>query len=178
MSGASRTGWRPCHLWKGETSSLPRNAIDCARINEPPDGHREGVVLLLDTSSLIDLEHELADRRVGPVRTFLGRHPGQAVASTTITVGELAAGSDEEAIRFFLRRLRKLPLTEAIAYRAGALDRALMREGKRLGENDNWIAATALHYSATLVYSDGDFDRVPRLKRRHVRRRQGGRGRT
>jgi predicted nucleic acid-binding protein len=40
-----------------------------------------------------------------------------------------------------------------------------MSKGRRLGENDNWIAATALHYSATLVYADGDFDRVNGLKR-------------
>lgn len=91
----------------------------------------------------------------------------QALAST-VTVGELASGSDEEALRFFLRRLRKIALTEAIAYRAGALDRALAQRGARLGENDNRIAATALHYSATLVHVDGDFKRVPGLKRHEI----------
>ncbi|MGQ0506080.1 MAG: type II toxin-antitoxin system VapC family toxin [Myxococcaceae bacterium] len=122
-------------------------------------------MLLLDTSTLIDLEQELAELRVGAVRTFLGRHKAQALACATVSVGELASGSDEESVRFFLRRLRKLPLSEAVAYRAGELDRELSRKGRRLGENDNWVAATALHYSATLVYSDGDFDRVPNLKR-------------
>ena len=71
-------------------------------------------------------------------------------------------------MRFFLRRLRKLPLSEAIAYRAGELDRRLADQGRRLGENDNWIAATALSYSATLVYADGDFARVPGLKRHPI----------
>jgi predicted nucleic acid-binding protein len=127
-------------------------------------------VLLLDTSVLIDLEHELADGRVGPIRTFLGRHRGEDLACTTVTVGELASGSDEESVRFFLRRLRKIPLTEAIAFRAGSLDRLLMRRGLRLGENDNWIAATALHYAASLVHVDGDFNRVPGLKRRQLHR--------
>jgi len=125
-------------------------------------------VLLLDTSVLIDLEHELFDRRVGPVRTFLGRRGGEDLGCSTVTVGELAAGADEEATRFFLRRLRKIALSEAIAYRAGALDRQLAGVGKRLGENDNWIAATALHLAATLVFSDGDFQRVPRLKRHFI----------
>ena len=128
-------------------------------------------MLLLDTSVLIDLEQELARREVGPVRAFLGRRQGQALACTTVTVGELASGSDQEALRFFLRRIRKIPLTEAIAYRAGALDRLLMQRGRRLGESDTWIAATALYYSATLVHVDGDFNRVPTLKREHVRRR-------
>jgi predicted nucleic acid-binding protein len=126
-------------------------------------------VLLLDTSVLVDLEHELAERRVGEVRTFLGRHRAEAFACTTVTVGELAAGAPETAVRFMLRRLRRIPLTERIAYRAGALERELARMGLRLGENDNWIAATALHLSATLVFSDGDFRRVPRLKSRHLR---------
>ncbi len=125
-------------------------------------------MLLLDTSTLIDLEQELAEQRVGPVRTFLGRNKAQALACATISVGELASGSDEEAVRFFLRRLRKLPLSEAVAYRAGELDRRLAGKGRRLGENDNWIAATALHYSATLVYADGDFARVPHLKRHRI----------
>ena len=115
-----------------------------------------------------DLEHELADRTVGPVRTFLGRHRGEALACSTVTVGELTSGADEESIRFFLRRIRKIPLDEAIAYRAGALDQNPARLGIRLGENDNWIAATALHYSATLLHVDGDFHRVPRLKSHHL----------
>jgi predicted nucleic acid-binding protein len=122
-------------------------------------------VLLLDTSTLIELEAELAASKLGKVRAFLGRHKSQPLACTTVTVGELAAGSDEEPIRFFLRKLRKVPLSEAIAYRAATLDQRLAAMGQRLGENDNWIAATALQYSATLVYVDGDFDRVPGLKR-------------
>lgn len=122
-------------------------------------------MLLLDTSVLVDLEHELASATVGPVRTFLGRNRGESLACSTVTVGELASGADEESIRFFLRRLRKIPPDEAIAYRAGQLDQTLARLGKRLGENDNWIAATALRYSSTLLHVDGDFGRVPRLKR-------------
>ena len=90
------------------------------------------------------------------------------MACSTVSVGELATGSDEESVRFFLRRLRKLPVTEAVAYRAGALDRELAKTGRRLGENDNWIAATALHYSATLVFADGDFMKVPGLKRHRI----------
>ena len=122
-------------------------------------------MLLFDTSALVALERELAEGQVGPMQAYCGRHRAEDLACSTITVGELAAGSDEASTRVFLRRLRKLPVSEAIAYRAAELDRSLMSKGKRLGENDNWIAATALHYSATLVYADGDFERVDRLKR-------------
>ena len=121
-------------------------------------------MLLFDTSALIELEGELAESRIGPVRAYLGRHKGEDLACSTITVGELATGSSEAAIRVFLRKVRKLPVSEAIAYRAAELDRAQQRKGQRLGENDTWIAATALHYSATLVHSDGDFDRIDALK--------------
>jgi predicted nucleic acid-binding protein len=123
-------------------------------------------VLLLDTSVLVTLEHELTENRVGEVRAFLGSHRAEVFACATVTVGELAAGASEPAVRFMLRRLRRIPLTETIAYRAGELERELSRGGLRLGKNDNWIAATALHLSATLVFSDGDFRRVPRLKSR------------
>jgi predicted nucleic acid-binding protein len=122
-------------------------------------------MLVLDSSALIGLERELADRRVGRVRAFLGEHMGEDLACSTVTVGELASGGDETAVRVLLRRLRKLPVSEAIAYAAGTLDKDLMKNGQRVGENDNWIAATAMHYSATLVYAAGDFDRVRGLKR-------------
>jgi predicted nucleic acid-binding protein len=125
-------------------------------------------VFLLDTSTLIELEAELSDSKIGKVRAFLGRHKSQPLACTTVTVGELAAGSDEASIRFFLRKLRKLPLSEAVAYQAAVLDQQLSSMGRRLGENDTWIAATALLYSATLVYLDGDFERVPSLKRQRL----------
>jgi predicted nucleic acid-binding protein len=125
-------------------------------------------MLLLDTSALIALERELADRKVGPVRACLGRSKEEELACSTVTVGELASGGSELAIRVLLRRLRKIPLSEIIAFRAGELDKKQMRRGQRLGENDNWIAATALHYSATLVYVDGDFDRIEGIKRMRV----------
>ncbi len=126
-------------------------------------------MLLLDTSTLIELEHELAEARVGPARAYLGQRRAELHACSVVTVGELASGGNPSATRFFLRRLRRIPLTEAIAYRAGALDVALARQGRRLGENDLWIAATALEYSATLVHVDGDFARVPKLKRHKIR---------
>ncbi len=127
-------------------------------------------MLLLDTSVLIDLELELAANIVGPVRAMLGRSKSDGLACSVVTVGELAVGADETRVRILLHRIRKIPVTEAIAYQAGTLDRALARIGQRLGENDTWIAATALSLSATLVYADGDFERVAGLKRKYLKR--------
>jgi len=126
-------------------------------------------MLLLDTSALIELERELSRGKVGHVRAYLGKHLGDDLGCSTVTVGELASGENETAVRVLLRHLRKLPVSEAIAYRAGTLDKELASKGRRLGENDNWIAATALHYSATLVFADGDFARVEGLKRARLK---------
>jgi len=81
-------------------------------------------MLLLDTSALIGLEEELAKRQVGAIRAYLGNHKDEDLACSTVTVGELASGASETEVRVLLRRLRKIPLSEAIAYRAGELDKA------------------------------------------------------
>lgn len=126
-------------------------------------------MLLLDTSTLIELEHELADQLIGPIRRFLGAEKRDALACTAVTIGELAAGTlNEQKVRVLVQHLRKVSINEVIAYRAAALERQLSAHGQRLGANDNWIAATALVYSATLVHCDADFVRVPGLKQRHL----------
>jgi predicted nucleic acid-binding protein len=65
-------------------------------------------------------------------------------------------------MRRFLARYRVITLKPQIAYFAGRLERALTARGQRLGENDNWIAATALYYGEPMVTNDNDFARVVR----------------
>jgi predicted nucleic acid-binding protein len=127
-------------------------------------------MLLFDSSALIELESELANSEVGAVRSYMGRNLGSDMACSTVSVGEFASGSNEVATRVLLRKLRKIPLTEAIAYRAAVLDKVQQAKGQRLGENDTWIAATAMHYSATLIHLDKDFLRVPGLKQSYLRK--------
>ena len=40
----------------------------------------------------------------------------------------------------------------------------MIQRGLRLGENDNWIAATALILGLRLVSRDASFQHVPRLR--------------
>jgi predicted nucleic acid-binding protein len=127
-------------------------------------------MLLFDTSALIELESELAGCEVGAVRSYLGRNLGSDVACSTVSIGEFACGSNETATRILLRKLRKIPLTEAIAYRAATLDKLQLSKGQRLGENDTWIAATAMHYSATLVHVDKNYLRIAGLKQACLRK--------
>jgi len=83
------------------------------------------------------------------------------VAISIITLGEFAEGfTDPKALVQFLAPFRVVQLSRAIAWRTAALQGSLTR---RLGENDAWIAATALSYEATLVAREKAFERVPRL---------------
>jgi predicted nucleic acid-binding protein len=118
-------------------------------------------MLLLDTSFLIEFEDELANRKTGAARAVLARHRRQAVAISIITLGEFAEGfEDPKALVEFLAPFRVVQLSRGIAWRMAALQGSLSR---RLGENDAWIAATALSNEATLVARERAFERVPRL---------------
>lgn len=118
-------------------------------------------MLLLDTSFLIELEDELARRRPGPASGVLHAHRRRAAAISIVTLGEFAEGfTDPRSLLQFLAPFRVVQLSRAIAWRMAALQGSLAR---RLGENDAWIAATALAYEATLVAREREFTRVPRL---------------
>jgi predicted nucleic acid-binding protein len=119
-------------------------------------------MLLLDTSFLVELETEKAAGITGPAHRFIMSRPGVPVALSMVTLGEFAEGfADKRDVEDFLSRFKVLQLSREIAYKAAAMQRAL---SQRLGENDAWIAATALAYNAELVGQENAFKRVPRLK--------------
>jgi predicted nucleic acid-binding protein len=119
-------------------------------------------MLLLDTSFLVEFEDELSHKTIGPARGVLMARRRETVAISIITFGEFAEGfTDPRALVEFLGRFRVVTLSRAIAWRTAALQSSLSR---RLGENDAWIAATALSYEATLVGREKAFERVPRLE--------------
>jgi predicted nucleic acid-binding protein len=119
-------------------------------------------MMLLDTSFLIALEHEVASRRVGPARQFLARNRAEGFSISIVSVAEFAEGyEDAEGVDLFLRKFRKEPIHVGVAYLNAELQSALPR---RLGENDAWIAATALYNGRKLVGRDRAFGRVPNLK--------------
>ena len=118
-------------------------------------------MLLLDTSFLVEFEDELVNRSSGAATAVLSLHRRQPAAISIITLGEFAEGfTDPRALVQFLAPFRVVQLSRAIAWRMAALQGSLSR---RLGENDAWIAATALFYDATLVAREKAFERVPRL---------------
>jgi predicted nucleic acid-binding protein len=125
-------------------------------------------MLLLDTNFLIDLHDELRrkDGADGPAKRFMRANRTQSMVITPVTANEYAAGvRNEREARRFLRRFRMVALGRDVALSASRLDRDQSAKGLRLGENDTWQAAVALHFDLTLVTDDSDFAKVPAVKR-------------
>jgi predicted nucleic acid-binding protein len=120
--------------------------------------------MLTDTTFWIDLLGERRDRRRGPATEFLARHRNSPLEVSIITWGELAAGFNSPAeLDHLLRRVRIVHLHMQVAWEAGRIESELAHRGQRLGENDNWIAATARVWGLRLVSQDEAFTRVLRL---------------
>jgi predicted nucleic acid-binding protein len=120
--------------------------------------------MLTDTTFWIDLAEERASRRVGGAHHFLAQHRAQPLEVSIVTWGELAAGVNRpEELDRLLRRVRVLMLHRQVAWEAGRIQRELAGMGAQLGENDNWIAATARIWGLWVVTRDAAFSRVPRL---------------
>ena len=121
--------------------------------------------MLTDTNFWIDVSDELNRRTIGPARTFLAQHRAATFKVSIISWGELAAGVDDPAdLDRLLRRVKVLYVPMQVAWEAGRIEVELAQRGGRLGENDNWIAATARTWGLRLVTRDLAFSRVPRLR--------------
>ena len=122
--------------------------------------------MIADTAFLSDFHREREEVRRGPASAFLAAHRRAATFATVISVGELAVIFNSNAVaRAFLGPYRVLRLTPEIALAAAEIDRELIRSGRRLGENDNWIAGFCRYYGQPLISRDRAFDRVPGLRR-------------
>jgi len=118
-------------------------------------------MLLLDASFLIALSREEEQSRAGSAVAFLRANPGRRTVVSLVAAGEfLEAADDLNAALHFLRRHTLIGLSLAIARKGAELQSRL---NQRLGENDAWLAATALAHGFTLVSADRGFARVPRL---------------
>lgn len=117
--------------------------------------------MLLDTTFFIDLADETVARQAGPCAAWLRTHRHRVKRVSVITLGEFAVGASiKETLRFF-RGYQPVALGAATAIAAGRLQASLSFE---MGENDLWIAATALRFGWPLVTRDKAFARVPGLK--------------
>lgn len=110
---------------------------------------------LLDSSFLIDLLNETADRQPGSATRWLQRNPNAQVWISPVTWAEVLEGAiDKEVVRARLARFRWQVIGHSQA------DRVALRQSRatrRLGENDAWQVAIAECMDATLVGHDSAF---------------------
>ena len=117
--------------------------------------------MLFDTTFFIDLAAEMRAQSPGPCRELLQRHRHQPKRVSVITLGEFAVGAPTAYTLRFFRGYQPVALGAATAISAGRLQASLDFE---MGENDLWIAATALRSGWPVVTRDKAFARVPGLK--------------
>ena len=107
---------------------------------------------LLDSSFVIDLLSEAAKSVRGPAVAWLRRNPQAQLWITPVTFAEVMEGADEpDEVREHLQRYRWQGLHRAHAEIAAVLQR---RSHSRMGENDAWQAAAALHMDGCVVGHD------------------------
>ena len=94
------------------------------------------------------------------------------LAISSLSVGELCFGAARSSrpkanlarVHAFLTEISVLPFEQAAAERFGVVKAFLVSHGKRIGDIDVAIAATALVLERTVVTSDADFKRIPALR--------------
>lgn len=121
--------------------------------------------VLLDASFLIDLDRETTRHEAGPARTFMRSLRGRRLVISIVTAEEMLEGAaDEAAVLASFDPFVIQGLHLAQARRCALLQR---RSGRRMGENDAWLVATAQSIDADVVGADrAAFER---LGDRHLR---------
>lgn len=124
--------------------------------------------LSIDTTLLIDLQRERASGREGAAHALLRAESGSELCLSTVALGEIAEGfgDPEHPFLTLVRRSHTLlPVDEEVSLAYGALARHLRRDGRLIGTNDLWIAATSLRHGLPLVTADaGHFGRIEGLE--------------
>jgi tRNA(fMet)-specific endonuclease VapC len=123
-------------------------------------------LLLLDTNIVLHLIRGSAFAR-SLDRAYALRERAERPLASVVTVGEILAFSkklgwgDKKRARM-LELLGELVVvdinTDAVLQRDAEIDDYLRRNGRPMGQNDMWIAATAAATTATLLTTDKDFD--------------------
>lgn len=127
-----------------------------------------GRSLIVETSFLIDLEREHSRGTPGAAITFLERNADARLYLPFIVAGEMAAGTslaDRAKWEAFLGPFFVLGSDANVCWAYGRTYRYLQENGRLIGGNDLWIAATALaHRMPVVTRNVGHFRRVPGLE--------------
>lgn len=122
--------------------------------------------MLFDTDFVIALSRSEASKPRQRAKAWLARHKPSNLYVSLTTWAEFAEGcaAREQVPRAF-RRFKVLPMTEEVSWHPSRAARVLKGAGLYVGDNDAWIAGTALAYGLRVVTgNDRHFTRVPGLK--------------
>lgn len=121
--------------------------------------------MILDTTVLIDLEREVRRRKPGRAAQAIDRHPGTTFGISVVAAAELSEGYEDAGRRSalqFLSHFEFLPVDDETGWIWSRLSRQVRTEGRPLGDNDLWIAATAARHARPLLTRDSrDFAGLP-----------------
>ena len=108
--------------------------------------------MIFDSTFFVALHRELQRGERGSAQEFLARHADEVPGMSEITRGELARGFTAKAAwTDFCDRFVIYPFNDAVGWRAAEIFNDLRKRGVMTGENDIWIAATALEAGGVLV---------------------------
>ncbi len=124
--------------------------------------------MILDSNFLIHLERERRRQEQGSASQFLLSNAGSALAITPTIAGEIACGnsmSDRKSWQKYIGFFTCLEITREVSWHYGEVFRHLKKSGQMIGQNDLWIAATALaHRRPVVTRNISEFARVPDLE--------------
>lgn len=124
--------------------------------------------LILDTHFIIAAEREAKRGVTDLVDRFFGQHAEETFWITFTIAGELACGHSASPRQDWERLCRPYPVIEwsrEVSWQYGELYRLLASEGRLIGANDLWIAATAkVHDLGVVTRNAEEFSRVPGLR--------------
>ena len=122
--------------------------------------------MIADTTFLSHFLNENRRGIQGPARIFLAQHRSEAIRTSIISIGEIAVLFPTSAAAWeYFKLWRIYPIHRGIVDASADVDRELLRTGRRLGENDNWIAGFCRYYREPLLSLDQAFDNVRGLRR-------------
>lgn len=116
---------------------------------------------LADTTFLDALEKETRQRRLGPARMKLAALGRARVLISVVSVGEFLRSRDRLKALAFLAPFPIQPVTYRTAERWAAVQDGASGP---FGQNDAWIAATALNLGIPIISRDRAFNRMRGLK--------------